>query len=247
MNTFCKTCIITVHLVLASALTAQATPSPALVISDHIIGTTPDSFFVIRTTTLNPPIYYQYFKRLEFVELSNRDGSIVDRCMLRETEYASDAGVDPETWTQTETQKPSCRVFDMLAKRRAGYMTPQSTGNEPAAFRLGAGGLEARTETSDDTASWSNVLSSKAILEWAAKTTSVPVSGIPWQTGADPSDNLNFVGIVEEAEPLREICELDPVPVTSRRHDKVFLRLLCWTGDSDADGANFYIPVKTAQ
>ncbi len=45
----------------------------------------------------------------------------------------------------------------------------------------------------------------------------------------------------EDNQPLHEVCELDPVPVTSRDHDRIYLRLLCWPGDADADGGNFYI------
>ncbi|CAN0540026.1 unnamed protein product, partial [Scytosiphon promiscuus] len=49
---------------------ANATPGSGIVISDQIIGTTSKTFFVIRTTTLRPPSYYEYKKRIELVELS---------------------------------------------------------------------------------------------------------------------------------------------------------------------------------
>ena len=152
MNALCKGIIIAFQLILASALSAQAGPNPAIVISDHIVGTTPGSFFVIRTTTFNGPTYYQYSKRIDFVELSIKDGSIMQRCMLRETEYASDAGVEQETWTQTEKPRPSCQVFEVLSKRSAVYMAPRSTDAGKAAFRLTANGLEARDDTPDDNA-----------------------------------------------------------------------------------------------
>lgn len=245
MNALCKTCIIAVQLILASAMTAQATPSPAVVISDHIIGTTPTSFFVIRTTTLHPPTYYQHHKRIELVELSIQNGSILQKCALRETEYVSDAGVNPETWTQTELRKPSCQIFDILSKRSAGYITPRNTGNGPAAFRLGVDGLEARDDTSDDSAEWTNVLSAGIIKARAAKTTSIAASDIPWKFNGETPEALSLVGTADHIQPLHEVCKLDPVPVTSRDHDWMFLRLLCWPGDADVDGANFYIALNS--
>lgn len=208
MRAHCKGFIIAIQLILASAMTAQATPSPGVVISDQIIGTTPASFFVIRTTTLHPPTYYQHHKRIEFVELSIKDGSILQKCALRETDYASDAGVDRETWTQTEVGKPSCQVFDLLSKRGAGYMTPRSTDTGEAAFRLGVDGLEARDDTSDDSAEWTNVLSAMIIKARAAKTTSVAASDIPWQFSDDTSEVLSLVGTANDIQPLHELCEL---------------------------------------
>ncbi len=219
MSAFCKKIIIAVQLILVSALTAQATPSPAIVISDHIIGTTLTSFFVIRTTTLHPPTYYQHHKRIEFVELSIQDGSILQKCALRETEYLSDAGVDQETWKQTELQKPSCQVFDILSKRSAGYLTPRSTDTGKASFRLGADGLEARDNTSDDSAEWNNIMPTKIIKARAAKTTSIKASDIPWQVSEDTSEVLSLVGTTTDIQPLHELCELDPVPVTSWGHE----------------------------
>ena len=241
MNTFCKGLVITVQLFLASALAAHATPSPGIVISDHIIGTTPTSFFVIRTTTLHPPTYYRHQKRIEFVELSIRDGSILKKCALRETDYVSDAGVDPESWTQTEMQRPSCQVFGILSKRNAGYMSPRSKGDGMAAFRLGVNGVEARDERSDNNGEWTKIMSVSVIKARAAKTTSIAASDIPWQFSDDTTEALIIVGSADDIQPLHEKCELDPVPVTSRGHDWMFLRLICWPGDADADGANFFI------
>ncbi|MEO9875615.1 MAG: hypothetical protein ABJM26_17705 [Anderseniella sp.] len=241
MNALCKRIIIAFQLILASALSAQAGPSPAIVISDFIIGTTPTSFFVIRTTTFNGPTYYQYSKRIDFVELSIRDGSIVQKCAQRETEYASDAAVDRETWTPTEKRKPSCQVFDLLSKRSAGYITPRSTDTGKAAFRLTANGLEARADTSDDNARWTNVMPTKLIKVRAAKTTSVMASEIPWQTSPDPFEVFSLAGAANDTQPLHELCKLDPVALTSRGHHAIFLHLSCWSGDTDADGANFYI------
>lgn len=245
MNTLCRTCIIAAQLILASAMTAQATPSAGIVISDHIIGTTPASFFVIRTTTLHMPTYYQHQKRVEFVELSIKDGNILQKCALRETEYASDPDVGPEIWTQTEVQKPTCQVFELLSKRGAGYMTPRSTDTGKAAFRLSVSGLEARDDTSSDSGEWTNVMTTKLIKVRALKTTSIATSDIPWQTGPDSSDTLSLVGTADDIQPLHELCKLDPVPVTSRGHDWMYLRLSCWPGDADADGANFYIALNS--
>lgn len=245
MSALCKRIVITVQLILASALTAHATPSPGIVISDHIIGTTPTSFFVIRTTTLHAPTYYQHYKRFDFVELSIQDGSIVQKCALRETEYASDAGVDRETWTQTEKRMPSCQVFEVLSKNSAGYMTPRGTDTGNAAFRLSAGGLEARRDTSDDSVEWTNIMPARLVKARALKTTSIAASDIPWQTGLDSSEALSLVGTADDIQPLHEMCELDPVPVTSRGHDWMFLRLSCWPGDTDSDGANFYIALTS--
>lgn len=241
MNAVCKGIFIAFQFVLASTLTAQAGPNPAIVISDHIIGTTPGSFFVIRTTTFNGPTYYQYSKRVDFVELSIRDGSIVQKCALRETDYASDAAVEQENWTQTEKRKPSCQAFDLLSKRNAGYMTPRSTDTGKAAFRLTANGLEAREHTSADNATWTNIMPAKLIKARAARTTSITASEIPWQTSPDPSEVFSLTGTVNNIEPLHELCKIDPVRVTSRGHQSMFLRLLCWSGDVDIDGANFYI------
>lgn len=241
MNAFCKAIFIAFQFILASTLTAQSGPNPAIVISDHIIGTTPGSFFVIRTTTFNGPTYYQYSKRLDLVELSIRDGSIVQKCGLRETEYTSDASVDQETWTQTEKPKPPCQIFDVLSKRSAAYMSPRGKDTGKAAFRLSADGLEARGDTSDDSVEWTNIMSTKLIRARVVKTTSITASEIPWQTGPDPSEEFSLAGTANDIDPLHELCKLDPVPVTSRGHQTMFLRLSCWPGDVDVDGANFYI------
>lgn len=245
MSALCKGFIIAVQVILASASAAQATPSPAIVISDQIIGTTPGSFFVIRTTTFNGPTYYQYSKRIDFVELSVKDGSIVQKCPLRETEYASDAGIEQETWTQTEKPKPSCQVFEVLSKRSAGYMRPRSTDTGEAAFRLTADGLEAREDTADDNDRWTNIMSTKLIKARAAKTASIMASEIPWQTSPDPSEVFSLAGAASATQPLHELCKLDPVALTSRGHHGVFLHLSCWPGDTDADGANFYIALNS--
>ncbi|WP_306259722.1 hypothetical protein [Pararhizobium sp. IMCC21322] len=78
---------------------ANATPDPGIVISDQIIGTTPNTFFVIRTTTLRPPSHYEYKKRVELVELSIPSGKIEQQCLVRETEYHYDFEASQETWT----------------------------------------------------------------------------------------------------------------------------------------------------
>ena len=244
MNALCKRIIVAFQLILASALTAQAGPNPAIVISDHIIGTTPGSFFVIRTTTFNGPTYYQYSKRIDFVELSILDGSIVQKCALRETEYASDAGVEQENWAQTEKPRPSCQAFDVPSKRRADYLAPRSKDTGKAAFRLTANGLEARDDTSDDNAKWTNMMPAKLIKMRAAKTTSITASEVPWQTSPDPSEVFSLAGAANDTQPLHELCKLDPVALTSRSHHGMFLHLSCWPGDTDADGANFYIALN---
>ncbi len=244
MNAVCKKILIAFQFILASTLTAQAGPTPAIVISDHIIGTTPGSFFVIRTTTFNGPTYYQYSKRIDLVELSIRDGSIMQKCALRETDYVSDAGVEQENWTQTEKRKPSCQVFDVLSNRSAGYMAPRSNDTGKATFRLTAGGLEAIDDTSADNPGWTNIMPVKLIKARAVRTTSITASEIPWQTSPDPSEVFSLAGAPDDGEAFHELCKLDPVAITSRGHQGAFLQLSCWSGDTDADGANFYIALN---
>ncbi|NNJ75415.1 MAG: hypothetical protein HKP56_09665 [Anderseniella sp.] len=168
----------------------------------------------------------------------------MQRCALREIEYASDAGAEQENWTQTEKPRPSCQVFGVLSKRSAGYMAPRSTDTGRAAFRLTANGLEARDDTSDDDAKWTNIMPAKLIKARAAKTTSIMASEIPWQTSTDPSVVFSLVGAANDTQPLHELCKLDPVALTSRGHHGMFLHLSCWPGDADADGANFYIALN---
>ena len=84
----------------------------------------------------------------------------------------------------------------------------------------------------------------KLIKARAAKTTSITASEIPWQTSPDPSEVFSLAGAPNDTQALHELCKLDPVALTSRGHQGAFLHLSCWSGDTDADGANFYIALN---
>lgn len=246
MNTiFCKALTLAIPLFLASVLRVQATPGSGIVMSDEIIGTTSTSYFVIRTTRLRPPTYYQFRERIEFVELSIPDGNVRQRCKLRETDNQSDAGAEKETWQRTELGASACRPFDILSRRKAHYVEPRSRDGAYYSFRLSADGVAVKNTVSEDGAKWIGVLPVKEVKRRAAAVATISTSTIPWDTHSGSDANYNLLWLETDDQPLHEACVLDPVATTSRGTHWVFLRFSCWSGDDDADGANFYIPVDS--
>ncbi len=242
---FGNTLSIAVSLLLMSAVHLSATPGPGIVMSDEIIGATAKSYFVIRTTRLRPPTYYQFLERIEFVELSIPDGKVRKRCLLRETDNQSDVGADKETWKRTERKASSCRPFDVLSHRNARYIEPQSRDGSAYSFRLGTDGLAVKSISSEATINWTGVASLKETKQRTVTVATIPTAMIPWQTHSSPNTDYDLLWLETGDQPLHEACKIDPVAMTAIDIHWVFLRFFCWSGDDDADGANFFIPVDS--
>lgn len=241
----CYRLLLAVQLVLAGTVSAGATPNSSIVISDEIIGTVADGFFVIRTTTLRPPNYFQFREQVEFVELSLADGGVRKRCTLRQTDNQSDADADNPTWQRTELKTPECETFEVLSRRAANFITPRSKGPGRFSYSLGAGGVTVQDIWAGDSPKTVHVLPIADIKRQVATMATIPAAGIPWPAEATSGTMYNLLEMGKDAEPLHEACELDPVATTSRGSSWVFLRFRCWSGDDDADGANFYLPANS--
>lgn len=241
----CRTLSLTASLFLASVLSVDATPGSGIVMSDEIIGTTPTSYFVIRTIRLRPPTYYRFHERIEFVELSIPDGNVRQRCKLRETDNQSDAGAEKETWKRTEVGTSTCRPFDILSRRKARYVEPRSRDGAYYSFRFAEDGVAVKDTLSGDSAKWVGVLSMKEVKRRAATVATISTSTIPWNTYRGSDANYDLLWLETDEQPFHEACALDPVAATSRDTHWVFLRFRCWSGDDDADGANFYLPIDS--
>lgn len=225
------------------AAPAGATPSPGLALSDSIVGATAKSFFVIRTTTLRPPSYYEYSKRVELVELSVETGTVENRCLVRETAFETDPNAPSTSWVQTELMLPACNPFEILSQRGANYIEPESVGPHTYKFRLSEDGLSFQETETDTGDVWTPVYVLDELRELAANATVVDAFNLPWQTGVDAPGTFSIIGTDDDYEPFYETCTPDPLPLKPLRLDWQFLRMVCWSGDDDSDGANFYIPI----
>lgn len=223
---------------------ANATPGSGIVIADQIIGTTANTFFVIRTTTLRPPSYYEYKKRIELVELSIASGKIEQQCLVRETAYEYDFEASQETWTEAELVKTRCQVFEVLTKRSANYIEPESMGPHYYEFRLTAEGLSMRKTDIDNPRRWQLSLTLADIKTWAGEMTLLSRSILSWQTDDDLGDTFSLFDLDDEYETLPDICELNAAPLSALRQEWLFQKFICWSGDDDSYGAIFYLPVK---
>lgn len=232
--------------VLLSGTVANATPAPGIVFSDQLVGVTAERFFVLRTTTLRPPTYYTYRKRLEFIELSMQEGKIARRCTLRETGNQSDPDGDSEIWTQTEIDTDPCPAFAILAEHNAKYIEPRNTGPHAYSFHLGVDGVAVRDNESDQISKPAYVTPIETVLRRAFGITTIPLEAIPWFVADDPVTEIALIESTLSGDSLHEVCELDPVPATSIGTTWVFLQFRCWSGDDDVDGAVFYVPVDSA-
>lgn len=242
---FSKALTLAIPLLLASILGVHATPGSGIVISDEIIGTTQKSFFVIRTTILRPPTYYQFRERIEFVELSIPEGNVQQRCTMRETDNQSDPSAEKEAWRRTEMKTANCRAFDILSRRKANYIEPRRLEASVYSFRLGADGIAVKATASDESTKWIGVLSAKETKRRAAAVAVISTSVVPWNTHQPSQTMLSLLGLERDDQPLHEACELESAAATSRNTSWAFLRFLCWSGDDDVDGANFYIPIDS--
>lgn len=223
---------------------SHATPGSGIVTSDQIIGTTSKTFFVIRTTTLRPPSYYEYKKRIELVELSIASGAIEQQCLVRETAYEYDFDASQETWEETELVESGCQVFDVLTMRGANYIEPQAMGPHYHEFRLTAEGLLVRKTDHDDPRPWQMMVALADIKTRAAEMTKITRSILSWQTDDELGDTFSLFSPDDEYETLPDICELNAAPVGALRQEWVFQKFVCWSGDDDSYGAIFYLPVK---
>lgn len=243
-NIFSGGWIIALFAVFAMLTGSNATPSPGIVISDQIVGTTSETFFVIRTTTLRPPTYYAYRKRVELVELSIATGKIEQQCLVRETAYEYDFEAPQETWEKAELASPDCQVFTELSKRGANYIEPESIGPDYYEFRLDAEGVAFREADLDDPRPWQPMLTLAEIKTRAAQTTIISKSVLSWQTDDDGGGTFSIFDPDGEFETLPEMCELNPAPFRALRAKWMFLKFVCWSGNDDVDGAIFYMPVN---
>lgn len=223
---------------------AQATPDPGIVISDQIIGTTPETFFVIRTTTLRPPSYYEYKKRIELVELSIPSGKIEQQCLVRETEYQYDFEASHETWTQAELVESGCQVFDILKERGANYIEPEGKQPRYYEFRLTTDGVSLRKADLDDPRPWQLMLTLADIKARATEMTKFSRSILSWRTQDDLKDIFSLVDPAGDFVALPELCGLNAPPVSALRQEWMFQKFICWSGDDDSYGAIFYLPIK---
>ena len=232
--------------VLLSTTVANASPSPGIVFSDQLVGVTAKRFYVLRTTTLRPPTYYTFHKRIEFVGLSLGNGQVTQRCTLRETNNQSDPNADSEIWTQTEIRSAPCPAFAILADENAKYIEPQNNGPHTFSFDLGIDGVAVRDNESDQISNAAYVVPIETILRRASGITTIPLAAIPWFVEDDPVTEIALIESTLAGDPMHKVCELDPVPATSIGTMWVFLQFRCWSGDADVDGAVFYVPVDSA-
>lgn len=232
-------------LLLAMLSVGHATPGSGIVISDQILGTTSQTFFVIRTTTLRPPSYYEYKKRIELVELSIASGTIEQQCLVRETAYEYDFDASQETWEEAELVESGCQVFDVLTTRGASYIEPQAMGPHYHEFRLTAEGLSVRKTDLDDPRPWQLMLTPADIKTRAAEMTKISRSILSWQTDDELGGTFSLFNPDDEYEALPDICELNAAPVSALRQEWVFQKFVCWSGDDDTHGAIFYLPIKS--
>lgn len=242
-STFFSRCIGACFVVFAMLSGSNATPSSGIVISDQIVGTTSSSFFVIRTTTLRPPTYYSYRKRVELVELSIASGKIEQRCLARETAYAYDHEATQETWNETELASFGCQIFKELSRRGANYIEPESVGPEFHELRLDDHGLAARRAEDGEPRAWQLILTLAQIEARAAETTKLSTEILPWQTDNVGGETISIIKPDAGFETVPEICELHSVPARALRSDQLFVKFVCWSGDDDIDGAIFYLPI----
>lgn len=236
--------IIAIYAGFALVTVAGATPNSGIVISDQIIGTTPETFFVIRTTTLRPPTYYAYSKRVELVELSLASGKIEQQCLVRETAYEYDFEATKETWNQLELPASKCQPFSVLSQRGAAYIEPESMGPEYYEYQLSAEGLAARLADSDDPHPWQLIVTLQEMKAWAANVSKLSRSILTWQTDDDIGETFSVMNLGSENETLPDMCELHGSAVSSLRLERLFVKVNCWPGDDDADGAIFYLSIK---
>lgn len=246
MLTF-KCMLRSIGLLIAILMTtfAVATPSPSVVISDNLLGATALSYFVIRSTTIQPPSYYEYSKRVEFIEFSIETGRIENRCLVRETAFETDLDAPTTSWIQKELTPPACHPFEILSQKGANYIEPERVGPNTYLFRLDEDGLSFQNTDNDDKNIWSSFYSLDHFRERATNGTVVDASILPWQVAVDSSNAFSIVGMNDDyyGEPLHKTCMLDQNLLSSRRIEWSFLRMICWAGDDDVDGANFYIPI----
>lgn len=225
---------------------ARATPSPGIVISDEIIGTTPNSFFVLRTILFHPPTYYAFRERLEFVELSNSDGRVLHRCVVRQTENTSDAAAEKETWQRSEMDLQDCAVFKTLSDRDAAYIVPRNRGGASHTFDLGPQGVTVKDAWGDPSDDAVSVIPLTKVRQLASTIAVLSSEDIPWQTSDDETSWYALIDPDDDGEPMSDICELDPLARHAREENWLYLRFFCWTGDQDVDGANFYLPIDSS-
>lgn len=222
---------------------AGATPSSGLALSDWIVGTTPKSYFVIRTTTLRPPSYYEYSKRVELLEFSFETRSVESRCLIRETAFETDPNAPSSSWVQTELMLPACEPFEILSQKGANYIEPESVGPHTYKFQLSQSGLSFQETETEDPGLWAPIYGLDDLRDLAARSTSVDALNLPWQTGTDAPTSFSIIGTDEDYEPIYDTCTPGQSPLSALRLKWQFLHIVCWSGNDDSYGANFYVPI----
>ena len=224
---------------LLAPVPADATPSPAVITHDHLLGANDRSFFVLRTTTIYPGSYYQFTRRLEFLEISVWDGSKRRGCLMRETTSTEDPATDPVDWSHSDAPTAPCTPAQRLRDAGAQYTLPTPIGPPPYALTLTDQSVQIRRGIGTDPA---------RLLDWAYIDSRAramgQVGGVDFlwqQTGAQ---TVCPYCEATEGLPATQACELDPAATDVPFAPWVFLRLTCWDGSSDISGAVFFIPVS---
>jgi hypothetical protein len=228
--------LILICFAILTPIAAVATPSPAVVTQDQLIGVNDRSFFVLRTTTIYPGSYYQVTHRLEFIELSIWDGSRRGGCLIRET-ISQDETADGD-WKHIDTELSTCDVSTRLRDAGAHFLPLSLSYHSPAVsyWKLGSGGVYRAGE------------GPKLILGWdyidsRARAMNV-VEDVKFAWNSELFTLCPYCEYVGKELSLDDECRLLPDRPKSNFADWVFLHFTCWSGDGDISGASFYIPVS---
>jgi hypothetical protein len=222
-------------------LPASASPGSAIILSDDLLGANERSFFVLRTTLLNPPTYYSRTVRHELVEISLWDGSIRSRCLLRQTTSTVDPNTGLPVPGMSEEASPACNPFVVLAEQAAVAVVPLSKEPPAQPVKLAAGTVHINRNGDDN---WARLLDAPYVETRARALTRFDPASAPFDVGANDAETFNLYDPWGDQQPLSEACTLRPEVRTLTQAGWVFLHFLCWTGDGDVDGAGFYIPVS---
>ncbi|MCC2110839.1 MAG: hypothetical protein KDJ16_02255 [Hyphomicrobiales bacterium] len=219
---------------------AHATPGAAVIMEDRLLGADDRSFFVLRTTFLNPPTYYSATRQLEFLEISVWDGTIRSRCLLRRTQYDNDAAANNDIWTRAEEAETGCDPFKILAERGAAYAEPKAV-EDGLNWKLVLRGSAVMVEP-EAGGDRRPLLSDDYVEVRSRATTVIDTAAIPWPTGEESA--FSIVESLAGGAPLDDVCKVDPWPHELFESKWLFVGLTCWTGDGDLDGARFLVPLS---
>lgn len=218
---------------LIGATPATATPDAGIAVADALVAAGPDSYVVLRTTSLWPPSYYAYAERLEYVALALADATIRSRCLIAEATYATDAADPDATRQRTGLTTGNCDLGAMLAAADAAPVMPEAGFDEPDTFALVDDGLAA-TRDVESRPIW-------PLAEVAARFTAatmIPGTALFW------APEPGAVAIYGEGFPFDPAeCRADAAVRRPEVGAHVFVRLHCWGGSIDFSGADLWLAV----